>query len=145
MLSIGSAVCFTSFMFGVALGGAELVLFFTVLRPQVLPLFRLTAEAARLCTVMVLSYALSMPLHGYTASMVIGVLRGGGDVKASLIIDNIPLWFFSLPIMCLLGLVLRVPNVWFCPCLMIEHIVKAPLGIWRVRSGKWVHDITRSE
>ena len=27
VLSIGSAVCFTSFMFGVALGGAELVLF----------------------------------------------------------------------------------------------------------------------
>ena len=145
VLSIGSAVCFTSFMFGVALGGAELVLFFTVLRPQVLPLFRLTAEAAKLCTVMVFSYALSMPLHGFTTSMVIGVLRGGGDVKASLIIDNIPLWCFSLPIMSLLGLVLRVPNVWFCPCLMIEHIIKAPLGIWRVRSGKWVHDITRNE
>ena len=145
VLNIGRAVCFTSFMFGLVLGGAEMVLFLTVLRPYVLPLFRLTAEAAMLCTAMVFSYAISMPLHGYTASMVIGVLRGGGDVRASLAIDLIPLWCFSLPIMSLLGLVLRVPNVWFCPCLMIEHIVKVPLGIWRIRSGKWVHDITRNE
>ena len=145
VFDIGRALCFTAFCFGTVLGAAEFVLFLTVLRPYVLPLFKLTAVSARLCTIMVLSYAVSMPLHGYTSTMIIGVLRGGGDVRASLVLDTIPLWCFTLPTMCLLGLVLRVPNEWFCPCVMIEHVVKMPLGLWRVRSGKWVHDITRTD
>ena len=75
--------------------------------------------------------------------MVVGVLRGGGDVNASLVIDNFPLWCGTLPIMCLLGLVLKVPNEVFCLCLMIEYIIKSPLGLYRLHSGKWIHDITR--
>ena len=72
-----------------------------------------------------------------------GVLRGGGDVNASLVIDNFPLWCGTLPVMCLLGLVLKVPNEVFCLCLMIEYIIKSPLGLYRLHSGKWIHDITR--
>ena len=45
--------------------------------------------------------------------------------------------------MCLLGLVLKVPNEVFCLCLMIEYIIKSPIGLYRLHSGKWIHDITR--
>ena len=58
--------------------------------------------------------------------MVVGVLRGGGDVRASLLIDNFPLWCMELPLMCLLGLVLKVPNEVFCLCIAIEHLAKTP-------------------
>ena len=30
-----------------------------------------------------------------------------------------------------------------CLCLMIEYIIKSPLGLYRLLSGKWIHDITR--
>ena len=26
---------------------------------------------------------------------------------------------------------------------MIEYIIKSPIGLYRLRSGKWIHDITR--
>lgn len=143
--SIGNALCLTAFGFGILLGTLECVLFLTVLRPYVLPLFKLSVSAAALCSIMVFSYAAAMPFHGFSTTMVVGVLRGGGDVRASLLIDNIPLWCVSLPMMCLLGLILKVPNEVFCLCLLLEHTVKMPIGLWRVRSGKWVHDITRLE
>lgn len=75
--------------------------------------------------------------------MAVGVLRGGGDVNAALIIDNAPLWLGTLPAMAILGLVLKVPNEIFCLCLMLEYILKSPLGLIRLRSGKWIHDITK--
>ena len=71
-------------------------------------------------------YAGVMPLHGFSSTMVVGVLRGGGDVRASLLIDNFPLWCMELPLMCLLGLVLKVPNEVFCLCIAIEHLAKTP-------------------
>ena len=141
--NIGCALCFTAACFGTALGLLEFILFLTVLRPYVLPLFSLSSAAAQLCAVMVYCFALAMPLHGFSSTMVVGVLRGGGDVRASLIIDNIPLWCVMLPAMCLLGLVFSAPPVYVCLCLLLENSVKTPLGIWRLRSGKWIHDITR--
>ena len=144
VVRIGKAVCLTAFLFALALGGVELLAFFTLLRPYVLPLFSLSAGAAAMCAVMVYCYAGVMPLHGFSSTMVVGVLRGGGDVRASLLIDNFPLWCMELPLMCLLGLVLKVPNEMFCLCIAIEHLAKAPIGLWRIHSGKWVHDITRS-
>ena len=77
--------------------------------------------------------------------LLVGVLRGGGDGRASLLFDNFPLWCVELPLMCLLGLVLKVPNEVFCLCIAIEHLAKTPVGLWRIHSGKWVQDSTRSE
>lgn len=68
-----------------------------------------------------------------------------GAAAATLLIDNFPLWCVELPLMCLLGLVLKVPNEMFCLCIAIEHLAKTPVGLWRIHSGKWVHDITRSD
>lgn len=38
-----------------------------------------------------------------------------------------------------------MPDAVFCLCVAIEHIVKTPVGILRIRSEKWVHDIPRME
>ena len=141
--NIGRALCFTAFAFGIVLGLAEYTMFVTLMRPFVMPLFSLSAVAERLCSVMLMCYACAIPLHSFSTTMVVGVLRGGGDVNASLVIDNFPLWCGTLPMMCLLGLVLKVPNEVFCLCLMIEYIIKSPLGLYRLHSGKWIHDITR--
>ncbi len=143
--NIGKALCFTALAFGVLLGLLEYAMFATLMRPFVMPLFSLSAVAEHLCSVMLLCYACSIPLHSFSTTMAVGVLRGGGDVNASLVIDNVPLWFGTLPLMCLLGLVLKVPNEVFCLCLMIEYILKTPLVLIRLRSGKWIHDITRIE
>ena len=141
--NIGRALCFTAFAFGIVLGLTEYTMFVTLMRPFVMPLFSLSAVAERLCSVMLMCYACAIPLHSFSTTMVVGVLRGGGDVNASLVIDNFPLWCGTLPVMCLLGLVLKVPNEVFCLCLMIEYIIKSPLGLYRLHSGKWIHDITR--
>ena len=141
--NIGRALCFTAFAFGIVLGLAEYTMFVTLMRPFVMPLFSLSAVAERLCSVMLMCYACAIPLHSFSTTMVVGVLRGGGDVNASLVIDNFPLWCGTLPVMCLLGLVLKVPNEVFCLCLMIEYIIKSPIGLYRLHSGKWIHDITR--
>ena len=143
--NIGRALCFTSLVFGVGLGILEYTMFVTLMRPYVMPLFSLSPFAEHLCGVMLMCYACSIPLHSFSSTMAVGVLRGGGDVNASLVIDNLPLWCGTLPLMALLGLVLKVPNEVFCLCLMVEYILKSPLGLIRLRSGKWIHDITRIE
>ncbi len=140
--SMGQALCATAVLAGTVLGVIELILFITVLRPYALPLFGLSAVSAEICTRMVYCYIASMPVHGFASTMIVGVLRGGGDVRASLYIDILPLWLFAIPLAALLGLVLKVPLEIFCLYLLAENLSKTPLGLWRLRSGKWIHDVT---
>ena len=72
-----------------------------------------------------------------------GVLRGGGDVRTAMFIDILPRWCFTLPMLVLLGLILHAPIALFCFVMAMESALKVPFGVRRIRSGKWIHDVTK--
>ena len=73
----------------------------------------------------------------------LGILRGGGDVRIAMLIDVLPLWCFTLPLLVLLGLVLHAPIAIFCFIMATESALKVPFGLHRIRGGKWIHDVTQ--
>ena len=121
----------------------EQLLFWLVLQPHVLPLFSMSAVSASLCVTMMICYSLSAPLHAFATTGIVGVLRGGGDVRAAMLIDLLPLWLFTLPLLVLLGLILHAPIALFCFVMAMESALKVPFGLHRIHSGKWIHDVTK--
>ena len=144
-LAIGKALALVALGAGIAVGLAEQLLFWLILRPFILPLFRLTPAAASICTTMVCCYSAAAPLNSLMTTVIVGILRGGGDVHVSLLIDVVPLWVQVIPMLALFGLVLDVPVVWFCLVMTFESLVKTPFGLWRLLSGRWIHDVTVTE
>jgi Na+-driven multidrug efflux pump len=75
-------------------------------------------------------------------TIVVGVLRAGGDTRFSMFIDGIIIWLVGVP-MAYLG-----ANVWHLPvhlvylCAMSEEATKWILGINRYFSRKWIHNLT---
>ena len=53
-----------------------------------------------------------------------------------------PLWAVALPIAAVSGLVLQAGIVWVYLGMMSENVVKAVLGLWRFKSGRWIRDVT---
>ena len=47
------------------------------------------------------------------------------------------------PLLVLLGLVLHAPIAIFCFIMATESALKVPFGLHRIRSGKWIHDVTQ--
>ena len=140
---IGQALTFVAFCTGFGVATAEQLLFWLVLKPHVLPLFSMTAASASLCVTMMICYSISAPLHAFATTGIVGVLRGGGDVRIAMLIDVLPLWCFTLPLLVLLGLVLHAPIAIFCFIMATESALKVPFGLHRIRSGKWIHDVTQ--
>ena len=140
---IGQALTFVAFCTGFGVAIAEQLLFWLVLKPHVLPLFSMTAASASLCVTMMICYSISAPLHAFATTGIVGVLRGGGDVRIAMLIDVLPLWCFTLPLLVLLGLVLPAPIAIFCFIMATESALKVPFGLHRIRSGKWIHDVTQ--
>ncbi|MEG1862374.1 MAG: MATE family efflux transporter [Oscillospiraceae bacterium] len=74
-----------------------------------------------------------------------GTLRGGGDSKFVLFFDVTSMWLFSVPLGWLSGLVFKWPVWAICICLRSGDIFKSIGGIFRILSGKWIKDVTRTE
>ena len=144
VLAIGKALTLVSLGLGILVGATETALYLLVLRPLVLPLFKLSAASAAICTLYIYAYSSAAPLHAFAVTNVVGILRGGGDVRSAMLIDLLPLWLGTLPLLVLLGLVLNAPTVLFCFAVAWEPLLKLPFGIRRLLSGKWIHDVTVS-
>ena len=139
---IGRALCFLALCLGVGIGVTEQLIYWVVLRSALLPLFHLSPLAARLCSTLVCCYSAMAPVMSFATVVIVGVLRAGGDVRASLLIDLIPLWCVTIPLTTLTALVLDAPVVVVCMAMTSEAAFKLAPGLVRLHSGKWIHDVT---
>ncbi|MEG1879381.1 MAG: MATE family efflux transporter, partial [Pseudoflavonifractor sp.] len=81
-------------------------------------------------------------VRSFNSTNIVGVLRGGGDVRAATLTDLTPLWLFSVPLSAIFGLVLHTDIFWVYLCISLENVVKFFLGVHRFRSHLWIHDVT---
>ena len=127
---------------GTGLAAVSLALAPTVFVPVVFPLFKLTGQSAAIAAALAVTSFVMIPLHAYSISAVTGVLRAGGDVAWSAALDIAPQWLLALPLTALLALVFKA-NYWFiAAAIQAESLLKVPLCALRIRTGKWIHDVT---
>ncbi len=110
--------------------------------PAVFPAFKLYGLSAEIATALAVMGFAAIPFHAYAISAVVGVLRAGGDVFWSTVLDLAPQWVICLPVTALAALVFQLGCWPIAFAIQLEHLVKFPLCLWRVRSGKWINDVT---
>lgn len=140
---LGKLLDVLSVLFGLVSGMLFLLALHLLFVPYLYPMFSLSADAAGICTLMLTIVFLFMPLRAFDTTNIVGVLRGGGDVRMATVIDLLPLWVAAIPLAALAGLVLRAGILWVYLAMMSENLIKCALGVLRFRSGKWINDVTR--
>ncbi|WP_024614266.1 MATE family efflux transporter [Clostridium sp. Ade.TY] len=82
--------------------------------------------------------AVFCPIRFFNIVMIIGIFRGGGDTKYSMLVQAGTVWGFAVPIAFIGATILNLPvtAVYFLICL--EEIVKIIFEFIRLKSGKWV-------
>ena len=139
---LGALLDLLAVLFGAAAGALFMGVLHLLFIPVLYPLFKLSAGAGRICTLMLTIQFCFMPLRSFDTTNIVGVLRGGGDVRMATIIDLLPLWVAAIPLAAILGLVVKADILWVYLAMMSENVIKSILGLIRFRSGKWINDIT---
>ncbi|MEY8260446.1 MATE family efflux transporter [Oscillospiraceae bacterium 50-60] len=119
------------------------VLLPTVFIPRLYPLFHLEGLSLEIAATMCVVFIFMMPTKAFDITNISGVLRAGGDVRVSAVIDVGSVWLVALPITVLSALVFEAPVALVCLGIQAEGLSKVPLGIWRLRSRKWINNVTR--
>jgi Na+-driven multidrug efflux pump len=74
-------------------------------------------------------------------TIVVGILRAGGDTRFSLFLDGIIIWIVGVPMAYLGAFVLGLPVYFVYLCAMSEEVTKWILGVNRYRSRKWINNL----
>ena len=145
LMALSRTLSWVTILVGAALAVVALVLVPLLFQPVIFPLFKLEGLSAHLATTLAVTGFACIPFHAYSISAVTGILRAGGDVFWSTALDLGPQWLIALPLTALLGLVLNA-DPWFVSlAIQAESFVKCPICLWRIRSEKWIHDVTLPE
>lgn len=142
---VGACLNLLTALTGAVLSAVLLAALHLAIIPYLYPVFDLSPASAAIATVMLTVIFATQTLRGFNTTNIVGVLRGGGDVKAATVIDSAPLWCVSLPLAALAGLVFRLGILWVYLAIVTEGLVKLTLGLSRFRSGLWIHDLTRKD
>ena len=111
---------------------------------RVLPfIFNVSPQIIAITQSMMLVLMCMYPFRAFNMLIIVGVCRSGGDTIFASVIDNGWMWFLAIPLALLATFVWHFPAWQIMLCLESEQILKTICGIWRVKSGKWLHNVTR--
>lgn len=121
--------------------GIIIGLFIVVFSPVILGVFDVSDTVINNAEKILIIFAVFMAFKVFNITLVIGILRGGGDTKFSLFLEAGSVWFIGVPLAIIGGHILNLPVYLVVALVSLEEFVKALIGIPRVISKKWVRNV----
>ena len=104
--------------------------------------FNVEPEIIKTATSILMILIFMYPFNSFCMNWIVGVCRAGGDTVFSAVAEIVVLWCVSIPLGYVAAFVfhLSAPMIYLFFC--SESIVKAIIGAIRIKSGKWLHEVT---
>jgi len=127
-----------------ALGGIIAGLVLQLLKYPILSLYNVSPEVIRNAGNLINIVSLFLWLRINNMTIVVGILRAGGDTKFSMFLDGIIIWIVGVPLAAIGAFVLHLPVHFVYLCAMSEEVAKWFLGMVRWRSRKWINNLAQT-
>ncbi|MCL2567492.1 MAG: MATE family efflux transporter [Alphaproteobacteria bacterium] len=111
-------------------------------RGEILKAYSLTPEAIVLTDKVLIAFSIAMFFKFINWTVIVGILRAGGDTKVAFFIDAIPVVFIAIPLAFFSAVVLNLEVYWVVLIANIEEVVKCFIAIWRFKTKKWIKNLT---
>jgi MATE family, multidrug efflux pump len=122
-------------------GGILIGLTLQLVKAPILSLYNVSPEVIENASrvINVITFFLWIRVNNMT--IVVGILRAGGDTRFSLFLDGFIIWIVGVPTAYLGANVFHLPVYLVYLCAMSEEAVKWVLGMSRYRSRKWINNL----
>lgn len=125
-----------------ALSGGILGLALYISSDNILGIFRnLSPEVYAMSKQLLTVLSIFFFIKAMNSTLIVGVLRGGGDTKFSMKLEMAAVWLVGVPLAFLGAVYLKLPVHLVISLVYIEEVLKSVIGIPRVMSKKWVKNV----
>lgn len=102
-----------------------------------------TQGAFDIASNLIMLYCLWLPIRNIPYTLIVGTFRAGGDTKIGILYDCLSLYVLSVPVVVILGLVVKVDFVYLILAMYLcEDIPKTIMSLFRFKSKKWIRNLT---
>ena len=122
-------------------GGVLMGILLQILKTPILSLYNVSPEVIYNAGLVMNVASIFLWVRVNNMTIVVGILRAGGDTRFSLFVDGIIIWIVGVPLAALGAFILHLPVYWVAVCVMSEEVTKWLLGISRYRSRKWINNL----
>lgn len=122
--------------------GAFLAIALAASSPKILTLFNVSQRVCHDSLMILYITSLIMVVRVFNIILIVGILRGGGDAKYSLMAEAFTMWFIGIPLSLAGAFLLHLPVYGVAALVTAEEVAKCILGVVRLRSNKWINDVT---
>ena len=98
----------------------------------------LESETQKLAIYLIAIYALYMPFRSLASTLIMGIMRAGGDSRFAMFCDVLPVYIWSLFLGFILGIKLEYSIVTVLAVMLFKRVIKCIVALKRVASGKWL-------
>jgi len=127
----------TAIMAGVVFGA--LMAIFSPFIPRI---FNVSSDIRRMTTYSLLVISLLTPIKSSNMSMIVGILRSGGDTRFALFSEMSGVWLIGVPATYITGLILGFPIYYVVLAGGLEEVFKFFVALPRIRKKKWINNLT---
>lgn len=138
-LDYAKKYCFIGPIVGLIIGGL-----LYLLSPVILYLFNTSSDVEGSVRKILLVMGIFMFIKVFNVVLIVGIFRGGGDTKFSLLLEAASVWLIGVPLAFLGAHIWNLPIYLVVLLVSFEEVVKAIIGIPRLISKKWVRNVVKS-
>lgn len=121
--------------------GVFLALGLVMLSSNLLSIFDVSDQVRDWAKYILYVIAIVMVIRVFNIIVIVGVLRGGGDAKASLIIEASTMWLIGVPLTFIGAFIFNLPIYMIYALSTIEELVKMFICFKRFVSKKWINNL----
>lgn len=74
--------------------------------------------------------------------IIVGILRGAGDARSALVMEGATMWLIGVPLTVLGAFVFKLPVHLVYALAILEEVAKLILGLIRLKSRRWINNVT---
>ena len=105
-------------------------------------LFNIGSEVRQMAIYCLYANALLLPIKSMNMSIIVGILRSGGDTRYSMFAEMFGVWAVGVPLAFFGSMVLHL-DIWNLYLLLgLEEVTKLFIGLLRIKKGVWINDLT---
>lgn len=110
--------------------------------PLILQLFNVSKEVRSSTLIMLYIISAIFVIRFLGMVMIVGILRGAGDARSALKIEGFTMWFIGVPLTVMGAFLFRLPVHLVYALAILEELTKFILSLIRLKSKKWINNIT---
>ena len=135
---MGKRMLLLAVSIGIVMGGVSLIF-----GKPILGLFNFTPAGADMAWKTFIVFACMLWLDVFNGTLVVGILRCGGDTKFAAFADVGPVWLYGVPVAFLTALKFGWPIYFAVLAVRLGEVIKGVLLIVRFLSRKWVNIVIK--